>query len=112
MEEYTIPDEIIGQLYSKELALESEEINKTILSLVRAGQPVKEEKPSDPISYLKKMMQEKGLRNKDLKIYIGSSGNVSAILNRKKTLSLRMIRNLNRYLNIPAEILIQPYECR
>jgi HTH-type transcriptional regulator/antitoxin HigA len=57
-------------------------------------------------------MCEKGLQNKDLKIYIGSSGNVSAVLKRKQALSLRMIRNLNKYLDIPAEILIQPYDCQ
>ena len=66
----------------------------------------------DPIDYLKKVMDERNLRNKDLKAYIGSSGNVCSVLKKRKPLSLRMIRNLNRYLGIPAEILIQPYDCR
>ncbi len=65
----------------------------------------------DPIDYLKKIMGERHLRNKDLKAYIGSSGHVCSVLKKKKPLSLRMIRNLNRYLDIPAEILIQPYDC-
>ncbi len=66
----------------------------------------------DPIDYLKKVMDERHLRNRDLKIYIGSSGTVCSVLKRRKPLSLNMIRNLNKYLGIPAEILIQPYDCR
>ncbi len=67
---------------------------------------------SDPIDYLKKVMVERNLLNRDLKAYIGSSGNVCSVLKKRKPLSLRMIRNLHRYLGIPAEILIQPYDCR
>ena len=66
----------------------------------------------DPIEYLKQVMAKRNLRNKDLKAYIGSSGNVCSVLKKRKPLSLRMIRNLSRYLDIPAEILIQPYNCR
>ena len=110
--EYSIPEEIMGELYTREFIRGAEDMDRTILSVVRASQPVKKEKPlPDPISHLKQIMQDKGLRNKDLKIYIGSSGNVSAVLKRKQALSLRMIRNLNKYLHIPAEILIQPYDC-
>ncbi len=65
----------------------------------------------DPIDYLKEIMEKRKFQHKDLKIYIGSSGNVSSVLKRRKPLSLRMIRNLNKYLDIPAAILIQPYEC-
>ena len=71
-----------------------------------------DEKFSDPIDYLKKVMKERNLRNKDLKIYIGSSGYVGSVLKRRKPLTLKMIRNLHKYLGIPAEILIQPYDCR
>ena len=109
--EYSIPEEIMGQLYSNELPTGLEEMDRTILSVVRASQPAPKESQPDPITYLKKVMHEKGLCNRDLKIYIGSSGNVSAILKRRQALSLRMIRNLHKYLNIPAEILIQPYDC-
>lgn len=65
----------------------------------------------DPIDYLKKVMKERKLRNTDLKIYIGSSGYVGSVLKRRKPLTLKMIRNLSKYLGIPAEILIQPYDC-
>lgn len=76
-----------------------------------AGREYTEKKP-DPIDYLKKVMAERKLRNRDLKIYIGSSGYVGSVLKRRKPLTLKMIRNLNKYLGIPAEILIQPYDCR
>jgi len=107
--EYSIPEEIMGQLDTNEFTTEVEAMDSTILSVVRASQPVQKETLPDPITHLKEVMHERGLRNRDLKIYIGSSGNVSAILKRRQPLSLRMIRNLNKYLHIPAEILIQPY---
>lgn len=64
----------------------------------------------DPIEEIQHVMRRRGLTNKDLKPYIGSSGNVSDILMRRRPLSLRMIRNLHDFLGISAEILIQPYE--
>jgi len=56
-------------------------------------------------------MESRGLSRRDLKEYIGNHARVSEILNRKRTLSIQMIRKLNAGLGIPAEILIQPYEC-
>ena len=109
--EYSIPEEVMGQLDTNEFTTEFEDMDRTILTVVRASQPAKKETLPDPITHLKKVMNEKGLCNRDLKIYIGSSGNVSAILKKRQALSLRMIRNLNKYLHIPAEILIQPYDC-
>lgn len=110
--EYKIPAELVGQLYTNDSTMEPEELHGVLIEAVRSCQPVENKKAlPDPINYLKEVMEEKGLRNKDLKIYIGSSGNVSAILKRRQALSLRMIRNLNKYLDIPAEILIQPYDC-
>ncbi|MBS1249196.1 MAG: hypothetical protein MAG431_00769 [Chloroflexi bacterium] len=63
----------------------------------------------DPIEAIKYYMETRGLTRKDLEPYIGTSGRVSEILNRKRSLSLRMIRNLHKGLGIPTEILIQPY---
>jgi len=110
--EYSIPSDIMDEIDSTEFGMEHGDIDRTILTVVRASQPAKEKKIPDPITHLKKVMHDKKLRNTDLKIYIGSSGNVSAVLNRKLGLSLKMIRNLHKYLHIPAEILIQPYERR
>lgn len=106
--EYSIPAELMGQLETNEF----EDLDSTVISVVRSGQPAGKKSLPDPITHLKKVMHQRGLCNKDLKVYIGSSGNVCAILKRRQALSLRMIRNLNKYLHISAEILIQPYDCQ
>ena len=64
----------------------------------------------DPIDMLKYYMESRGIKRRDLEPYIGSRGRVSEVLNRKRPLTLEMIRRLNMGLGIPAEALIQPYE--
>lgn len=63
--------------------------------------------PPDPVEAIKYYMESRGLDRRDLEKYIGSSGRVSEILNRKRPLTLPMIRRLNAELGIPAEVLIQ-----
>ncbi len=65
--------------------------------------------PPDPIDAIEYHMERLGLSRRDLEPYLGSRARVSEILNRKRPLSLRMIRNLEAGLNIPASILIQAY---
>jgi HTH-type transcriptional regulator / antitoxin HigA len=60
----------------------------------------------DPIEAIRFVMEQQGLDRKDLEPYIGSRARVAEILNHKRSLTLSMIRNLNRALGIPAEILI------
>jgi len=64
----------------------------------------------DPIEAIKIRMEEMHLKQKDLISVIGSSGRVSDILNRKRKLTVKMIRNLNHQLNISPKILINDYE--
>jgi HTH-type transcriptional regulator/antitoxin HigA len=64
----------------------------------------------DPIEAIKYWMESRGLSRRDLEPYIGTRARVSEILNRKRQLSLNMIRKLEAGLGIPAEVLIQPYE--
>jgi HTH-type transcriptional regulator/antitoxin HigA len=64
----------------------------------------------DPIEVLKFKMEQKNLRNKDLAEIIGGKSKVSEILNKKRKLTLSMIRKINKSLEIPAETLIQEYE--
>ena len=66
----------------------------------------------DPIEAIEYYMESRGLTRRDLESYIGSRGRVSEILNRKRSLSIEMIRRLYAGLGIPAEVLIQPYEYR
>ena len=66
------------------------------------------EKP-DPIEAIIYHMESQELTRVDLESYIGSRARVSEILNRKRPLSLNMIRNLQMGLGISAEVLVQPY---
>lgn len=61
----------------------------------------------DPIEAVKIRMEDLGLEPKDLVSAIGDKGTVSKILNKRIPLSLRMIRNLSKMLQLPADILIQ-----
>ena len=63
----------------------------------------------DPVGAIKYHMESRGLTRGDLEPYIGSRARVAEILNRKRALSLEMIRRLHIGLGIPVEILIQPY---
>ncbi|MGG9999274.1 hypothetical protein ACQU0X_04240 [Pseudovibrio ascidiaceicola] len=60
----------------------------------------------DPIDAIKFRMEQEGLSQKDLEPFIGSRSKVSEVLSRKRSLTLAMIRALNKHLGIPAEVLI------
>ncbi|MDP2965000.1 MAG: ImmA/IrrE family metallo-endopeptidase [Pelolinea sp.] len=61
----------------------------------------------DPVEAIKFRMEQQGLTRKDLVQYIGSQSKVSEVLNRKRPLSLAMIRALHKGLGIPADVLLQ-----
>lgn len=61
----------------------------------------------DPVEAIKFEMEQKGLTIKDLEPMIGKSNRVYEVLNRKRSLTLNMIRKLNQELGIPAESLIK-----
>jgi HTH-type transcriptional regulator/antitoxin HigA len=61
----------------------------------------------DPVEAIKFRMEQMGLAPADLVPIIGSRSKVSEVLNRKRRLSLGMIRRLHRELDIPAESLIK-----
>lgn len=60
----------------------------------------------DPIEAIKFRMEQGGLGVKDLEPMIGRSNRVYEVLNRKRPLTLTMIRKLHQGLGIPAEVLI------
>lgn len=60
----------------------------------------------DPIEAIKFRMEQAGLSASDMQPYLGNLNRVYEVLNRKRGLSLAMIRRLNRELKIPAEVLI------
>ena len=65
--------------------------------------------PPDPIEAIFHYLESQGLSETDLETYLGSRACVSEVLNRKRALSLDMIRKLHKGLGIPADILVQPY---
>lgn len=62
---------------------------------------------ADAVEAIKFQMEQLNLDKKDLEIYLGVPSKVSEILNRKRNLSLAMIKKLHKGLNIPYESLIQ-----
>src|SRR5690554_7063483 len=64
----------------------------------------------DPIEAIRELMERKGLKDKDLIPAIGSKTTVSLVLNRKRAITINMIRKLSELLGLPVEVLIQPYE--
>ncbi len=64
----------------------------------------------DPIEAIKIRMEELDLRQKDLVGIIGGKSRVSEILNRKKKLTVEMIRELERKLQISASVLVNNYQ--
>lgn len=63
----------------------------------------------DPIEAVKFRMEQLGMKQKDLAETIGFKSRVSEILNKKRKLTLEMIRRLHEELNIPTNILIKEY---
>jgi HTH-type transcriptional regulator/antitoxin HigA len=61
----------------------------------------------DPVEAVKFVMDQRGLTVKDLEPLIGHSNRVYEILNHRRPLTLKMIRNLHAELGIPAECLIR-----
>jgi HTH-type transcriptional regulator/antitoxin HigA len=66
----------------------------------------------DPVEAIKYHMEQKDLTPKDLAPFIGSRSRVYEVLNRKRPLTLKMIRRLHKGLGIPAESLIKTEEHR
>jgi HTH-type transcriptional regulator/antitoxin HigA len=63
----------------------------------------------DPVEAIKFRMEQLGYNQTDLANVVGLKSRASEILNRKRKLSLEMIRQIHEGLNIPTEVLIQAY---
>ena len=64
--------------------------------------------PPDPIEAIKFRMEQQGLTRKDLEGILGSRSRIAEVLNRRRGLSIKMIRRLHEKLGISAEVLIRP----
>ncbi len=67
-------------------------------------------KAPDPIEAIKFRMEQEGLKQKDLVSIVGSKSRVSEILNKKRKLTIEMIRSLHKQLHIPIESLFLDYK--
>ena len=64
--------------------------------------------PPDPIEAIQFRMEQQGLSRKDLEPLLGTRARVAEIMNRRRSLSIEMIRRLHMQLGISAEVLIRP----
>jgi HTH-type transcriptional regulator/antitoxin HigA len=100
----------IEQLFQAELGTLEGDRLEVLTILVEAYEDQHYNLPlPDPIDAILYHMESRGLSRQDLEPYIGSRARVSEVLNRKRPLSLDMIRRLSTGLGIPAEVLIQSY---
>lgn len=65
--------------------------------------------PPDPVEAIKFRMEQLGMKQKDLGAILGQKSRANEILNRKRKLTLKMIRAINKELRIPSEVLIKEY---
>jgi HTH-type transcriptional regulator/antitoxin HigA len=68
--------------------------------------------PPDPIDALRYHIESRGLTRRDLEPMIGSRARVAEVLNRRRALTIEMIRRLHAELGISADVLIRPYKTR
>ena len=97
----------IDQLMNAELGTPEGDELDILVTLVEAYEAKHYPIPAcDPIEAIKFRMEQMGLEAKDLTSIIGSRSKVSEVLNRKRQLSISMIRNLHPQLHLPFESLI------
>jgi len=83
---------------------------EVLTTLVEAYEQQREPIPQpDPIEALYYYIESRGLARRDLEPYLGSRARVAEILNRRRPLTLEIIRRLHAGLGLDARILIQPY---
>jgi HTH-type transcriptional regulator/antitoxin HigA len=81
-----------------------------LTTLVEAYEAMRYPIPSpDPIEAIKYFLEARSLATEDLEPYIGSRSKVEEVLNRRRALTIDMIRRLHAGLGISADILIRPY---
>ncbi len=107
--EYSEALEELDRLMDLDPPSGSEEAEKLELLAVLIERYEQEHYPldmPDPVDAIRFVMEQRGLRQKDLVPYIGSPSRVSEVLARKRPLTLSMIRRLHEGLGIPVNILV------
>lgn len=99
----------VDQLFDKKVSADSKEGIALQVALVLIKQYEDEHFPvplPNAIDAIRAKMEEKGIKNKDLVGKIGSKGYISALLNKRKPLTLALARIFHKELGIPAEVLL------
>jgi len=99
----------VDEMFDKKIAPETPEGEKLQVALLLIKQYEDQHYPipkPDPIEAIKSKMNDLGLKNKDLVGKVGSKGYVSAILNKRKPLTLELAKVFHNELGIPADILL------
>jgi len=97
------------EMFDKKVKLNTKEGEKLqiVLLLIKQYEDANYPIPMpDPIDAIKMKMEENGLKNKDLVGKVGSKGYVSALLNKRKPLTLELAKLFYQEFHIPAEILL------
>lgn len=101
-------DQMIGQVEPGTLAGQRYEALAALVEAYEAEKyPI--EPSNDPIALIEFVLEARGLTRKELEPYIGTRQRVWDIMEKRRRLTLPMIRRLVEGLNIPAEALIQEY---
>ena len=107
--EYQLYLDWVDEMFDKKLLPETPEGEKlqVVLLLIKQYEDQLYPVPKpDPIDAIRSKMNDLGLKNKDLVGKIGSKGYVSAILNKRKPLTLELAKLFHNELGIPADILL------
>lgn len=109
--DYTTALQDIERLWDAEPGTPESDTLEILVTLVEVYEKERYDLPApDPIAALEYFMESRGWTRKQLEPYIGSRGRVWEILNRRRPLTLGMIRKLEQATGIPGSILIRPYE--
>ncbi|MBI1294163.1 transcriptional regulator [bacterium] len=109
-EDYETALEEIQALWDAEEGSPEADLLDVLMVLVEAYEAEHYPIPDpDPIELILHVMDARGLTRYDLEPYLGSRARVSEVLNRRRPLSLAMIRKLHTGLRLPTDILVQPY---
>lgn len=113
-EEYNKAVDLLEELGDREGFEENEELVKQFELLSNLIEAYENKNANidvgHPIEIIKLKMKYMGLKQKDLQPYIGSSGIVSEVLNKKRGLSKSMIRKLSEFLHLDQNLLNKPYD--
>jgi HTH-type transcriptional regulator/antitoxin HigA len=108
--DYKAALEEIERLFEAKLDTDEADRLEVLTTLVEAYEEKHYAIPlPDPIEAILYHMESRGLSRRDFEPFIGSRARVSEVLNRKRPLTMEMVRNLHNGLGISAEVLIQPY---